>query len=1553
MRRVILSALLMSSGFAVHASTHHSDGEGKSHLNDRAHVHGEHAFHFKNKKPCSEFLAAWRPQHPHACPPSISWSEVQPGLSLGVSSWEYDRKSRVMASDVTIQNNTGRTIPAGSKLLIRDTSVAPKNATGISEQGDYYIALSEDVVSGEQAVVRAEFKARLRPLNFSADIEVLDVSNGVLAITGEPRVVRTLTASVNDADGISSSVSYQWYADGLQIEGATQDYFTLVDENEGAVFSVSASYIDARGIEESLQSEVPSPIAARRVNSEGVVVLQGERVVGGTLRAVLADNNGISEQASYEWFVDGELITGASESILQLDGSLTGKQISVVARYTDYDAYEESPATESSRIATRVARSGVELADVVAGAAPGDWIALASGDYSNMPELEITDGVVLTLGSESTAVITGATCINLSGNNTGLFGLTFDQLSPLLGSACDDNNKLSNVWVSGDNVTLSENSFLGHVDVLGSVAEYNWVYLRGSYNTIERNLFSGKSLDIKGAAVSVYNKSNGSEGGHIVQYNLFKDMPGTSVQSSAYALQVGRSTGSDSSGEGLHVVRYNRFDNVLADRRIIKVQASRSTIYGNTIIHSTGGISLEDGYENTVANNIILSSGVNSDDSGIMFAPFGHTIKSNYVSGLRTTSSQRAALLLTTEPVANSGNSALEISPVLVQNNTLLNNNRAIATYSGSKCLEEVFVGYFEGNLVANGVADLPSNGSNHSAFINSCVIDGVQSRFADEYYYAQSSDTVPVVGGVGEAVLDRSGNGLYEDASQSAGVALSDLVLLSSEQVGPGSKYTVAPAGESLTEIDIDFAHWYITFPSGEAEYNPQWLLDGNTVDDVFYFDGDGAAVFKTPNIGGTTSENTKYSRTELREMMRGPEQSPKPADWPSTQGVNKNNWVFSNSYQRTQYDAGGVDGVMEATLKVDHVSTTFDEGYEYMVGRVIVGQIHASKDEPFRLYYRKLPGNELGSVYFATEVPGIGDTRYTMIGDSEQDSPNPVDGIALGEVWSYRVEAKADDLTVTIMRAGKPDITRTVKTAPVYANDWMYFKAGVYNQNNGGAMDDFAQATFYSIKVSHDAPPEDPGNGEDEGGDGGTTQVVDGASLQAAILNSAYGETVALGDGDYANVGTVVVTDGITLTRAEGSSAVISGEFCLQVSGDDARVTGLMFEHLILPSDSANHCRSNGDGNIVITGDNVVFDHNLLAGDAEFPTPVDDDYHNWLVVKGSDALIERNTFQHRRGIAADGVSQVRGGFISLFVNGSVTGATVQYNFFKDMLLESQSTAYAIQLGRTYGLDSLDDGSHTIQYNRFDNMDSKTRIIRVQGSSNSINNNTVVNSQGMIALESGQSNVVSYNVILPSGLDSNDGGISAAPYGHRIYGNYIAGSKTTSSERGALYLNNDVDEEGNLSVLPSSVEVFDNTIINAKQPIHIGSKGCEVGPAFLANFHNNLIANGVENWGPGFEGIPVTGRAAIRYSCALDSASSFTGEAYYTDHLYNTAGTLLEGIVFDASSEFGFDGEVEFNQSYYGLLEPRGALLGKGASGDSLIIMDEADVGVGSTTAF
>lgn len=231
------------------------------------------------------------------------------------------------------------------------------------------------------------------------------------------------------------------------------------------------------------------------------------------------------------------------------------------------------------------------------------------------------------------------------------------------------------------------------------------------------------------------------------------------------------------------------------------------------------------------------------------------------------------------------------------------------------------------------------------------------------------------------------------------------------------------------------------------------------------FYTNTDGGMVFKCPIAGFKTSLNTSYTRTELREMLTGTNTSI------STKGVNKNNWVFGSAPTADKNAAASFDGEMSATLAVNYVTTTGDAS---QIGRVIVGQIHANDDEPIRLYYRKLKDNTLGSIYFAHEpIDGFGSEQwYDLIGSRSSSASNPSDGIALGEKFSYKIKVVNNDLTVTISREGKADVIKTidmVNSGYDKGGQYMYFKAGVYNQNNTGDADDYVQATFYALEKSH----------------------------------------------------------------------------------------------------------------------------------------------------------------------------------------------------------------------------------------------------------------------------------------------------------------------------------------------------------------------------------------------------------------------------------------------------------------------------------------------------
>ena len=275
--------------------------------------------------------------------------------------------------------------------------------------------------------------------------------------------------------------------------------------------------------------------------------------------------------------------------------------------------------------------------------------------------------------------------------------------------------------------------------------------------------------------------------------------------------------------------------------------------------------------------------------------------------------------------------------------------------------------------------------------------------------------------------------------------------------------------------EVGIELVDWYLSVPSdeddsGTSDSIPETeLAGGYSNSEYFYASGDNGIVMRSPSYGFKTSTNTNYVRVELREMLRRGDRAI------STQGVNKNNWVFGSASAAGQADAGGIDGDLRVTLAVNNVTTT---GENYQIGRFVIGQIHANDDEPIRLYYRKLPGNELGSVYFAHESrveDSEGDnieTYVELIGSRSNSASNPVDGIALNEKFSYHINVNVNLLTVTISREGKADVSAHYDMSESKYDEegqYHYFKVGVYHLNNSSDPDEFAQATFYEIKNSH----------------------------------------------------------------------------------------------------------------------------------------------------------------------------------------------------------------------------------------------------------------------------------------------------------------------------------------------------------------------------------------------------------------------------------------------------------------------------------------------------
>ncbi len=266
------------------------------------------------------------------------------------------------------------------------------------------------------------------------------------------------------------------------------------------------------------------------------------------------------------------------------------------------------------------------------------------------------------------------------------------------------------------------------------------------------------------------------------------------------------------------------------------------------------------------------------------------------------------------------------------------------------------------------------------------------------------------------------------------------------------------------------------IKYPSDVMPSLTKWKMllgDGTNLDDLvnyehkdfFYTQQEGDTdwiVYKTPNAG-ITSKNSSNTRSELHQ---------------------KEYWVPETG------------GNMKATLKVMHTSTTGDARVAASFSTVI-GQIHSGaghENEPLKIFYKKFPGHDKGSVFWNYEINTKGDNKgrwdfsyaiwghdMSVIGDSPDNyPPEPKDGIALGEEISYEVNVYQGIMYLTFKSKGHetktftknlieseyvnasdiPEQTKNLfvpigqdgtERPEAYKGELNYFKLGVYNQTNG----------------------------------------------------------------------------------------------------------------------------------------------------------------------------------------------------------------------------------------------------------------------------------------------------------------------------------------------------------------------------------------------------------------------------------------------------------------------------------------------------------------------
>lgn len=238
-------------------------------------------------------------------------------------------------------------------------------------------------------------------------------------------------------------------------------------------------------------------------------------------------------------------------------------------------------------------------------------------------------------------------------------------------------------------------------------------------------------------------------------------------------------------------------------------------------------------------------------------------------------------------------------------------------------------------------------------------------------------------------------------------------LVLAAAPVAGPPASCPLLPlAAEAEVPGDVlDLENWVLTLPVGspgdpDSIDQPELLTYRSEWFDLTP-DGTGV-VFRAP-AGGVTTENSKYPRSELREMS-GEEK----AAWSNTEGTH----------------------VLESRQAITEVPPVKPE--------VSATQIHDGGDDVMQI---RLEGSTLVAQYADGEEQIVIDPDYQ-----------------LGTPYDLRIVAADGRITVFYDGEQAAVIERS-------GSDW-YWKVGAYTQSNperGDAPDALGEVVVYSLSIEH----------------------------------------------------------------------------------------------------------------------------------------------------------------------------------------------------------------------------------------------------------------------------------------------------------------------------------------------------------------------------------------------------------------------------------------------------------------------------------------------------
>ncbi|VEG90114.1 hypothetical protein [Legionella spiritensis] len=357
-------------------------------------------------------------------------------------------------------------------------------------------ALTQDDV-GKQislALTYTNEQGDLVTLTSDATVAVANVNDdvtGALLVSGLAAQNETLVADTSDLadlDGLGA-FNYQWYADGVAIDGATGATYELTQADVGKAFSVTVNYVDGFGAEESITSQATAPVANVNDAVTGEVIIQGTPAENQILAAdasALGDIDGLGE-FTYQWLADGAVIEGATGATYELTQADVGKSLTVTVSYIDGFGAAESVTSAATAAVENV--NNAVTGEVVIQGIPAQYQILAAdasalGDIDGLGEFTyqwLADGAVIEGATGATYELTQADVgksFAVAVSYIDAFGAAESVTSAVTDAVANVNDAVTgDVVIQGtptESQTLTADaSALGDIDGLG-VFNYQW-----------------------------------------------------------------------------------------------------------------------------------------------------------------------------------------------------------------------------------------------------------------------------------------------------------------------------------------------------------------------------------------------------------------------------------------------------------------------------------------------------------------------------------------------------------------------------------------------------------------------------------------------------------------------------------------------------------------------------------------------------------------------------------------------------------------------------------------------------------------------------------------------------------------------------------------------------------------------------------------------------------------------------------------------------------------------------------------------------------------------